>query len=266
MGPTAREQRWPAQLGAMFQHAGVAAAYRHRAPYPAEVFDVLAGLIVDEPRHVLDLGAGEGALARPLAALAPRVGRVDAVDISAAMAEAGRRRPGGTRPNLRWIVGAAESAPLDGPYALATAGASLHWMPWEATLGRLGQIITPRAVLVIVDHGCDDIPWDDALREVIVAHSRNPGYSAAFSMEAELERVGLLEIRGRHRTVPVTFRQRADDYLEQLHSASSLARELMTAAEAVAFGQEVREVVRPFVRDGMLEMTVTASLVWGRPR
>lgn len=249
----------------MFQHTGVVAAYRHRPPYPAEVFDVLARLIVDEPRHVLDLGAGEGALARPLAALAPRVGRVDALDISAAMAAAGRRRPGGTRANLRWIVGAAESAPLDGPYALATAGASLHWMRWEATLGRLGQVITPRAMLVIVDHGYDDAPWDDALREVIVQHSRNPGYSASFSMEAQLEQDGLLEIRGRHRTAPVAFRQRAEDYLEQLHSTSSLARELMPGAEVAAFGREVREVVRPYVRDGMLEMTVSAALVWGRP-
>jgi SAM-dependent methyltransferase len=265
MGPTAREQRWPAELGAMFQHAGVVAAYRHRPPYPAEAFDVLTRLIVDEPRHVLDLGAGEGALARPLAALAPRVGRVDALDISAAMAQAGRRRPGGTRENLRWIVGAAESAPLDGPYALVTAGASLHWMPWETTLGRLGQIITPEAVLAIVDHGCDGTPWDDALREVIVRHSRNPGYSASFSMEDELEAAGLLEIHGRHRTAPVAFRQRAGDYLEQLHSTSSLARELMPGAEVAAFGREVREVVRPYVRDGMLDMTVSATLVWGRP-
>ena len=69
---------------------------------------------------MLDIGAGEGALARPLA---DRVDHVDAVDISAAMVRAGRLRPGGTRPNLRWIVGAAGTAPLDGPYALVTAGA-----------------------------------------------------------------------------------------------------------------------------------------------
>jgi predicted TPR repeat methyltransferase len=79
-------------LAAAFSHAGVADAYQHRPPYPAEVFDVLQGLIAGRPRTVLDIGAGEGALARPLAALADHV---DAVDISAAMVEAGRRRPGG---------------------------------------------------------------------------------------------------------------------------------------------------------------------------
>ncbi|HUC24416.1 MAG TPA: class I SAM-dependent methyltransferase [Streptosporangiaceae bacterium] len=47
---------------------------------------------------MLDIGAGDGALARPLA---ERVDRVDAVDVSAAMLAAGARQPGGDRPNLR---------------------------------------------------------------------------------------------------------------------------------------------------------------------
>ena len=29
------------ELAATFRHPGVASAYRHRAPYPAEVFDIL---------------------------------------------------------------------------------------------------------------------------------------------------------------------------------------------------------------------------------
>ncbi len=60
-------------LAATFQHPGVAAAYEHRPTYPAEVFDVLLRLITDQPRTVLDLGAGEGALARPLAGLVDQV-------------------------------------------------------------------------------------------------------------------------------------------------------------------------------------------------
>ena len=79
-------------LAATFQHEAVAEAYQHRPPYPEEVFDRLEALIADEPRRVLDIGAGEGAIARPLA---PRVERVDAIDISQAMVDAGRQRPGG---------------------------------------------------------------------------------------------------------------------------------------------------------------------------
>src|SRR3984957_9432427 len=141
---------------------GVRSAYRHRPPYPDEVFSVLTGLISDAPRTVLDLGAGEGALARPLAAL---VDQVDAVDISAAMIEVGRRRTGGDAPNLRWIVGAAESAPLGGPYALVTAGAAMHWMRWQETFGRLAAVMTDGAFLALVGHGHQDPP---GLEEIIV--------------------------------------------------------------------------------------------------
>ena len=63
-------------LAAAFTHPGVARAYRHRPPYPDEVFGILVGLITGRPRTVLDLGAGEGALARPLA------GRTDHVDVA----------------------------------------------------------------------------------------------------------------------------------------------------------------------------------------
>ena len=55
-----------AALAATFTHRGVATAYRYRPPYPAEVFGILERLITDRPRTVLDLGTGEGALARPL--------------------------------------------------------------------------------------------------------------------------------------------------------------------------------------------------------
>jgi hypothetical protein len=69
-------------LAAAFTWPGVARAYRHRPPYPDEVFGILDGLITDRPRTVLDLGAGEGALARPLAG---RTDHVDALDTSAAV-------------------------------------------------------------------------------------------------------------------------------------------------------------------------------------
>src|SRR6185437_12928782 len=61
--------------------------------------------------------------------------------ISAAMIEAGRRRPGGDNARLRWLAGAAETVPLPGRYALVTAGASLHWMDWALVLlaGRPGH-------------------------------------------------------------------------------------------------------------------------------
>lgn len=249
-------------LAATFTHPGVAAAYRHRPPYPEEVFTILESLLHDRPRHVLDLGAGEGALARPLA---PAVDRVDAVDVSAAMIDVGRERPGGGHPHLRWIVGAAETCPLDGPYALVTAGASLHWMAWGPLMARLTQVMTPNAVLAIVEHGPRDVPWRARLVEVIRRHSRSPDYDPAFSLVDALAEAGHLEPRGRAETAGETFLQPVESYVEHFFSTASLAREHMTAAESAEFTAAIEDVVAPYAIDGMLAMTVVATLAWGRP-
>lgn len=113
------------EYGAPFADAQVVTTYRHRPPYPDGVFAILTSLIVDEPRAVLDAGAGRGEIAR---ALARRVARVDAVEPAAGMIAQGRLSPGGDQPNLTWVEGFAEDAPLHPPYALIVAAQSLHWM------------------------------------------------------------------------------------------------------------------------------------------
>lgn len=137
-------------MAAVFANPEVAQAYRNRPPYPAEVFDRLLALIPDRPARVLELGAGEGALARPLAR---RVERVHAVDVSAAMVDAGRHRSGGLASNLRWVVGAAEEVELAGPHTLVTVGAALHWMDWDRVLPRVAEAMAGDAVLCIIEHG-----------------------------------------------------------------------------------------------------------------
>jgi SAM-dependent methyltransferase len=248
-------------LAASFQHPGVARAYAHRPPYPPEVFDVLTGLISEQPSTVLDLGAGEGALARPLAGL---VDRVDAVDISAAMVAAGRCRPGGDQANLNWIVGAAESVPLGGPYALVAAGASLHWMSLPDLLPRVRNAMTDGAYFTVVEHDVCDEPWRLGLLQVIRRHSRHQAYNADFSVVNELAATGLWTETGRMRTTAVPFRQRIGDYVEALHSTSSLARELMPPEEAAAFGAAITDLVEPYANDGVLELAIVADLAWGR--
>ena len=250
------------ELGGVFGNPGVATAYEHRPPYPPEVFDLLERLITDEPRAVLDIGTGDGAIARPLAS---RVDRVDAVDISAAMIEVGRQRPGGRNPRLRWILGATETADLQGPYALVTAGASLHWMRWEDTLGRLAGVMTADAYLAVIEHGPREVPWHEDLLVVIRRHSRNPGYDPRFSVVEALRERGLLELAGTAETTPVTFHQSVRDYVEQFHSTSTLAREHMSEQEALDFDRAVERIVRPWAREGMLEFKVVATLAWGRP-
>lgn len=250
-------------LAASFRYPGVAVAYAHRPPYPPEVFDVLAGLAAGGPRAALDLGSGDGALARPLA---ERFDRVDAVDVSPAMIEAGRARPGGRRANLSWFVEPAEELSLPGPYGLVTAGASLHWMDCDTVVRRVGRVLAPGAVLAVVDQTYHELAWDAPLAQVIARYSRHPDYDPEFSLPDELSRRNLLHLTGVYQTSPVTVVASIRDYVEQFHSTASLARELMSPAEAARFDADVEAVVRDFQTDaGLLTLRTVSTITWGRP-
>lgn len=250
-------------LAGSFLNEGVARAYQHRPPYPPALFDALEALIVDTPRHVLDLGAGDGALGRPLAA---RVDKVDAVEISPAMLAEGRSRPGGDHPSLTWHLSVAETFTLQGPYGLVTAGQSLHWMDWRPTLERVRGVLTRHGMLALVDQRYHGLPWGDELSEVIAKHSRKPDYDPGFVLSDELSRQGLFDMHGKLETVPVEFRQTVEEHIEQLHATASLARELMLPDEAAAFAAEVADVVKAHASDGELTMLTVATLTWGKPR
>jgi len=90
---------------ARFQDPNLVSLYHLRLPYPAQTFDILTALIRDQPRNVLDVGAGTGEIARGLVG---RAERVDAVDFSAAMIEQGKKLPGGQ--GVKWIPGAIGNA------------------------------------------------------------------------------------------------------------------------------------------------------------
>lgn len=252
-------------LAESFRSADVAAAYVHRPSYPSELFDRLESLMADGPRAVLDLGAGEGALARPLVQR-EHVHQLDAVEISPAMVRVGRARPGGSHPGLRWLVEPAEAMTAVGPYALATAGASLHWMDWSVVLPRVAALLAPGAVLALVDQGYSDLPWAAGLRDVIVRHSRSADFDPNFSLPDELSKLGLFDIHGRHRCEPVFIRQPVAHYIEQFHSTASLARFLMSDQEADEFDREVEALVSSHQdAEGVLTMRATAWVVWGQP-
>src|SRR5919108_3487382 len=163
------------EYGAWFKDQLIAEAYPARPPYPRDCIDLLASLAVDSPRTVLDVGCGTGDLARRLA---PLVDRVDAVDFSSAMLARGRQLPGGAARNLRWIEAAVEQAPLEPPYALISAGESLHWMDWEVVLPRLAASLSPHGVLAIAGRHWDAPPaLYERLRPIFVRYSAARGYA-----------------------------------------------------------------------------------------
>jgi SAM-dependent methyltransferase len=240
-----------------FDDADVARNYRYRPEYPAATFDLLAGLIVG-PRVVLDAGAGTGAIARYLAA---RVDRVDALDPAAAMLAEGRRLAHGQDPRIRWILGAAETAPLDGPYGLVTAGQSLHWMDWEIVLPRFARALAPGARLAISDDPEAPEPWAEELLPIIRRYSIMRTWHQ-FRLIPELERLGLFVREAEVGTPAMPFTQTVDEYVASFHARSSLARHRIGDDAADAFDREVRALLGD---RATIERQVSGRIVYGRP-
>ncbi|HYH11745.1 MAG TPA: class I SAM-dependent methyltransferase [Thermomicrobiales bacterium] len=250
------------EFAAQFSDASVAAHYHLRPPYPEEVFTILAELIVDSPRAVLDVGAGTGEIARRLIDF---VDRVDAVDPSVAMIKQGRGMPGGRSAKISWITGFAEDAPLVPPYALITAGASLHWMQWETVLPRLRDALSAHGVLAIIESHERRAPWASALQEIIPRYSTNRRFRP-LNVVDEIERRGLFETLGRTMTAPVRHLQPTTDYVASFHARNGFSLDRMTPEAASAFDRAALKIVSPYANDaGRLELQIVGEVVWGRP-
>jgi SAM-dependent methyltransferase len=246
-------------LGAVFSNREVARRYRHRAPYPDDVLTTLRRLLV-APRTILDVGAGTGALARRMVGFSERV---DAVDPSAAMIREGRGLPGGAERHLQWILGGAEDAPFSPPYGLITAGASLHWLDLDMALARLRDALAPDAVMAVADTQIVHGPYRLELEAVIREHSEIDHHTETPDLMEELSASGRFAIQGRQRTNPLPFKQSVDDYIEMLHSTSTLAR-VRLGDRVSRMDADVRAL---FARHGLdpLRYGVVGVVIWGRP-
>ncbi len=248
-------------LGENFADREVAALYRHRAPYPKRIFDILGRLLV-EPRTILDAGAGSGALARGLVGVAARV---DALDPSAAMIDEGRRLSSGDDPRLRWMLGRAEDGPVDPPYGLITCGASLHWMRHEVVLPRFRDMLAPDARLAIAD--TENVYQSAAVRDesldIIIRYSPVKDHASTREMLDDLVAGGLFTLEGRETTPPMPVEHSVDEYLGMLHSTSTL-NALELGVRSADFDRDMRAV---FARHGVdrIRYGVVGLVAWGRP-
>lgn len=249
--------------GGEFADEDVVRSYRHRPPYPDALYARLTELASGR-RRLLDLGCGPGKLARGLAA---RFDRVDAVDPSATMLAAGRAVDQDAHPNISWIEAGAETAPLDGPYDLAVAGASIHWMRHSEVMPRLARALRSGAPLALVDgDGPSEADWREAFQAVVVRWVEKAGRTWDDTGHTALVSAHLawFDIHGEE-TFTHTVRQPLDDFIGAQHSRATWARSRM-GDDADAFDDELRAALEPFAADGALSFSVVVRLVWGAPR
>ena len=152
--------RDPAVRGPYTAFADVAGAYeRGRPGYPE---DAVRWLVGDEPRDVVDLGAGTGKLTRALVALVHRVTAVEPLDEMRAELDA-------AVPDASTLAGRAEAMPLPDASADVVASAqAFHWFDHDAALPEIARVLRPGGSLALVWNSRDDSdPWMAQLSAII---------------------------------------------------------------------------------------------------
>jgi hypothetical protein len=168
------------------------------------------------------------------------------------------------RANIRWIESAAETAPLDGLYALAIAGDAFHWMEWGVVLRRVAEALAPDAPFAIASAQLAPIPWNDGLMAIIGRYSVMQDFEP-YDFIAMLREQELLSLEGDESVGDEPFARTIDEYIASLHATAGMPSERMVASNAAAFDDEVRQLVTPFAPDGTLRLRASARIVWGRP-
>lgn len=140
--------RDPRARGPYTAFADVAAAYeRGRPEYPEDAVRWLAG---DEPKDVVDVGAGTGKLTRGLIALGHRVTAIEPLPEMLEVLVA-------NSPGAFASLGSAEVIPLpDGSADVVTCAQSFHWFDHAAALPEIARVLRPKGRLAVVWNTRDD--------------------------------------------------------------------------------------------------------------
>jgi len=190
----------------------------------------------DRPERVLDVGCGRGDFAVRLAGLA---GQVDAVDRSAAMIRAARRRvPANVTCRQADVL---IEPPEAGRYDAVTSISALHHMPLDRALPLLGAALRPGGVLAAIALPRADLPRELPIEAAALARSLGRRAAAALRPQAP----AALAARG----APAD-----DDEPMPVLDPTLTTRQVRRAAEAALPGVRVRRL-----------MMWRYLLVWRRP-
>jgi SAM-dependent methyltransferase len=250
------------EFAVQFGDEEVAAAYRHRPPYPPEAFAIVEALLGSRPRCVLELGAGTGDFT---IGLATHVDTLIAVEPSRPMLARALNRDGAVAPHVEWLAMAAEDYAFERRYSAVVAAEAFHWLDWYKVMPRISESLVPGGRLILVDRSlAEPLPWDRGLRELIREFSTNRDY-VPYDTAIELEVRGLITVEGRAQTETMAYRQPIEDYVESFHSRNGFSRARLQTRRAQEFDDKLKALLGQYCREDILCLPVQTCIVWGRP-
>ncbi|MEV5750621.1 class I SAM-dependent methyltransferase [Actinoallomurus sp. NPDC052308] len=174
------------------------AYWNHNTHYHRLVLDAMP----DPCDAALDVGCGEGLLARRLAT---RAGRVTGVDRSAEMIEQARARADRSAPGAMEFVAAdfLRHPFPEGAYDLVCSVAAIHHMDFTSAVTRMADLLRPGGTLVIVGLARNRTPqdwaFDLAVLPAIVVIDRVHGKTDPAGMPMAAPEMSWGEVRGEAR-------------------------------------------------------------------
>jgi SAM-dependent methyltransferase len=229
--------------------------YGSREPYSSEFFTTVAERLgLDGRQRLIDLGCGPAPLAL---GFAPFVKHLVGVDSEPAMLAAGRKNVGALGVDLQLIESRVEALPSSlGRFEVITIGRALHWMDRAGVLGALDRLAAPGGWIAICGAATDVSlnPWAAAFKTLRKRWSSSEDQRRhkmdldAWSSGSRFRKVDELRIAS-HGSVSI------DEIVRRALSMSSTAPAVLGQRRG-DFEADIRSVVGPFARDGMLEENI----------
>jgi ubiquinone/menaquinone biosynthesis C-methylase UbiE len=210
----------------------MAHVYDARPDYPHALIDALAGL-ARGPR-VLDLGAGIGHIALPLAALGLDV---VALEPAVAMLEVLERAAATQDLAVDVVHGKAESLPFqEASFDLVVVADAVHFLDAELAGREIARVLAPRAALAVVTSDFGDTPFMGAVRDLM--HEATP--RRLRSLDATIAHLASLALAPLTQTTTFDDETRVDrEALERLVRSVSFIGPALNPTRYAAFRERL---------------------------